>query len=582
MEPAESAPLSRVAGTQPSLKRAFLLVMLASTAVVMPFFFFGNASGHDIQFHISSWMDVAGQWREGIIYPRWAEWANWGFGEPRFIFYPPLSWIAGAALGSLLPWSAIPVAYISLALIVAGMAMRTLAREWLPPAQSAIAAVFFILNPYNLAMVYYRSDFSELLGVALLPFMLWGALRAIRCDWHRMPALAVVFAAIWLSSAPEGVIATYSLALLFVIAAMRQRSPRPLFLGGMAMITGFGLAAFYLLPAAWERNWVQISQALVSNLQPEKNFLFARSSDAEFQLFNWKMSGIAVEMMLVTGLAAVSTVRRRRALGKIWWMLLALGIASALLMFRPSAPLWRHLPELAFLQFPWRWLGPLGVVFAFFSAAAIADLRQRARRRIAVALLVAAIAVTGALIATSTWWNSEDASLIAGEIASGHGYEGVDEYEPVGDDRYSLPNATPDAVEVPNVPATPALEAFDPASGELVPPRAPTKLNAQQWSSERKRFSVASPEPVTIAVRLLNYPSWEVQVDGKDVRARAAPETAELVVPLTSGAHEVEIRFRRTPDRTAGDAISVFSAIVLLGFAIFARRRSVLTTAAGA
>ena len=41
------------------------------------------------------------------------------------------------------------------------------------------------------------------------------------------------------------------------------------------------------------------------------------------------------------------------------------------------------------------------------------------------------IGITGALIATSTWWNSEDAALIAGEIRSGHGYEGVDEYEPL-------------------------------------------------------------------------------------------------------------------------------------------------------
>ena len=255
--------------------------------------FLGNASGHDFDFHVASWMDVAGQWREGIVYPRWAEWANWGFGEPRFIFYPPASWIAGAALGSVLPWRMVPGAFIWLALVLAGMSMWVLSREWLPPPQAVVAALLYTVNPYNLVIVYYRSDFAELLAGALFPLLIWGVLRVIAGEWRRVPSLAVIFASVWLTNAPAAVIATYSLVLIILVGCIARKSLRPLLLGASAMAGGFALAAFYILPAAWERRWVQIAQAVAGEVNPSRNFLFTRMNDPDFVLFNGKVSWIA-------------------------------------------------------------------------------------------------------------------------------------------------------------------------------------------------------------------------------------------------------------------------------------------------
>ncbi|MGB8259297.1 MAG: hypothetical protein WCE75_03055, partial [Terracidiphilus sp.] len=86
------------------------LILLAAAVATLPQALRGNSCGHDFDFHLVSWLDCLNAWRHGILYPHWSPSANFLAGEPRFVFYPPLTWMLGAALGAVLPWAAAPIA----------------------------------------------------------------------------------------------------------------------------------------------------------------------------------------------------------------------------------------------------------------------------------------------------------------------------------------------------------------------------------------------------------------------------------------------------------------------------------------
>ncbi len=528
--------------------------------IVSPFFWLGTASGHDIAFHASSWLDVAGQWKEGIVYPRWCEWANNGFGEPRFIFYPPLSWMLGAALGFAAPWKAVPGVFIVLAQTLAGLSMFALARRFFPARAATFAAACYAANPYALLVVYMRSDFAEELACALLPLLLLAALQLSGLTenrWRSVPRVtaifAMLFAGTWLSNAPAGVLAGYSMALLFAWAAIAEKSFAPLWRGASGLALGFGLTGFYLLPAAFEQRWVNIEQALSSGLQPAQNFLYTNIADPEHNLFNWIASSVAVLLMAMTAIAALLAKRNeknaedREGAGRLRPAMLLLSAVAAVLMIRPSAILWELLPKLRFVQFPWRWMGVMAVPYVFFGAAAMA---RRRTGWIWLIVVILASAGTATFLVRKAWWDSDDIPALQEAIAAGRGFDGTDEYDPAGDDHTNLPQITP-LVQI--------LPSEEP--GERTPQ---AEIHVERWTGKEKVIRVNSKVPARLSLRLLDYPAWQAEVTGRAMTLQRAEDTAQIILPLAAGEQTISLRFTRTRDAMLGDALSLTSLFFLV------------------
>lgn len=554
-------------------KRAWLFALLLSVAtalaIISPFFWLGNASGHDFSFHVASWLDAATQWREGILFPRWAEGANHGFGEPRFIFYPPISWMFGAVLGLVVPWIFVPAVFIVLTQTLAGLCAFALGRRLFPQRGALVCAVYYAANPYALLIVYMRSDFAEQLALAFFPLLFLAAAEVLglfdppaRSHRRSIVLLAIAFAAVWLTNAPAGVVASYSLAMLFVWTAAKKKSWRPLLRGTAALALGFGLAGFYLVPAAYEQRWVNISLALASGLQPSQNFLYAVIADAEHNAFNRIASNTAVLIIVLTGIFAALNLPRSRSKAQplnksLWGTLVALSVTAAFLMLRISNILWEALPQLRFVQFPWRWMSILAIPFAVFISAAIVQKRARGYSAAAMIAVLAVLACTATYMVRRTWWDSEDVPVLLEALQNDEGFEGVDEYDPLGDDHSLLPE------KLERVIVTPGPEA----DAEL---KSPVEVTVQGWTAEKKEMCITTREPAVLKLRLLDYPAWRVEVNEAVVVPEQTGETAQITVPLAAGSSRVLVRFIRTPDRTIGGLICATS--ILIALLLFASR----------
>ena len=555
----------------------FLLLAFASALAIAPFFRWGSPSGHDFEFHAYSWMEVLSQWKQGILYPRWAALAHWGYGEARFLFYPPGSWTLGAGLGAILPWKVVPGAYCWLVLTLAGAIMYALARRWLRPADALFAAVLYAVNPYHLLIVYWRSAYAELLAAVIVPLALLGLLR-LREEGGARPVLwlGLTFAGAWIANTPSAVMIHYSAALLAMLIALREKSPREalrfLCKTGAAILLGAGLAAFYLVPAVYEQPWVNIAALLSPGVRPQDNFLFTNIADVDHNRFNLLVSLVALSEIAAFAFAAWVSLRVLRRLLRSkhdrpgsdagafdrngWFLLAAWGAACALAMLPVSNLLWEHLPKFRFVQLPFRWLLCLNAPLALLLTAATMRLRSGLAVRswiprvVSCTLLLAMLLWAGHRIQPPWWDQAADIQEMGDAIDDGTGYEGTDEYVPAGDDPYELNKDLPQISD---------------AGGAAI------KVQMLAWTATEKHFTLQSSTARDLTMRLFNYPAWRVTVNGRSVMTQSSDVTGLMIVPVMAGASDVEIRFSRTPDRLAGDIVSLLSAAIF-AFAFFATR----------
>jgi len=577
-----------------------LFILLGAFVAVVPQLIRGNSCGHDFDVHFASWLDCVNGWRHGIAYPHWASSPNYGAGEPRFVYYPPLTWMLAAALGVTLPWHLAPIALTFLILAATGLATRALALEAFDDLPATLAGCVSLFSLYSLFTAYERAAFPESVGGACLPLLLLFALRdrnhsasLLRraFDGSAVP-LALALAAAWLSNLPLGVMAGYLLVGVALLWAVVRKTWAPVLRAAVATALGLGLAATYWLPAAWERNWVDIRQATQDpGYNYENNWLFIHSTNPILSLHNVVLdqaSWIAVSMIVLT-IAGIVVCWRRGTLPiqklsgspQLWIPLAAIPFVISFLLFPISRPVWRLLPEMSFLQYPWRWLEAIEAPMAIFVVAAIWPSSRRGRAW-AVAACPAAFFAATAFAGSSFFqvcYPEDTVASVLSDYRSGAGFEGMFEYQPPGGDDSSVARGLPDSclVSDPSI----VLGSPDPDDPNANPIWSADQHTCQatfttsggvQTNPEHRQIHAIIPRAGYLVLRLIRFPAWNIRVNGQRATNLPKREDGLIVVPVPQGPLNLVLDWTTTPDVVLGRWVTIVSILLALALCLLERR----------
>jgi len=516
----------------------------------------------------------------GDLVPRWLPDFYARHGSPLPIFYAPLAYLPvelmrGAGLGA----TAAIQATFALLWVLAAAGSAWAARRWFGAGAGIAAAAACCLSPWFAADVYVRSGLAEVAGFALLPWLLGAVVRPGR--WALVGG-ALAMAALVLA---HNITALFAAGAVALVALAGPRAVRRH--AAVAASLGILLSAPFWLSALARTGDVQARESLTGGDRDFRGHFIAPSALLPGRTAVVLPSAVGPdrpvrfgEVLWIALLAAPLAARRARAAeperaGRV--ALLGVMTLAAMTMATPiTRPLWEHLPGLAWVQFPFRWLLPATVGAALLAGAAVTALPLRWRPHasalaVAVALLlvrpllepravlidrssgapvwvergrVGATATDPRLVAPEFYFDAETIRRLPISGTSSDDF---------------LPKAVSGDVPAPGPAAEPA--------GAAEPDRGGVEVVDSGWGYPSVFAEVRVERPAALALHQFDFPGWRVEVDGVQRSHRTEPVHGRIVVDLEPGDRRVVARFGATRIDYVGRAMALLG-LGLLGFVV--------------
>jgi hypothetical protein len=507
---------------------------------------------------------------DGQIPCRWAPDMAWGYGQAMFNYYSALPYYLGVFIRIIFPISLMGtvLTLFNLSIVLSGFGMYLLGSKLWGKLGGVLSAILYVYAPYHALDVLIRGAMSEAFALAILPY-LWLSIINLseKNNYKNTATFSLALAALLITHNISTMLYFPPTIVWIVYCFYKNKDFRffvNLFWGGLL---GLGLASFFFLPVFFERNLIQTRFLTMDYLNYEAHFVTIK------QLFldrSWghgpSIYGPDDEISFAIGwphwilLAPVLFVIYRKFKQKsldnsllLAIILVMLFLFTSFLTHLRSIVIWKALPAIAIVQFPWRFLG-LSIFFVSLVGGFLATQKIFFRKPVFLILIIFTILLNFRYF--EPWnrsYNYTDKQKLSGLAFELQQKSAILDYLPL------------------TAPIAPKEKAFD----------KPRVLQGDGYTSNFNyrsgsfSFDLDAYKDVKIQIPVMYFPNWTVISGGNIIPFEITGDYGLITINMPEGHHIIQGRFEDTPVRTVGNILTLISFTVLLaGFLYSLRKKS--------
>lgn len=483
---------------------------------------------------------------------RWAP--DLRFGEPIFNFYASLPFY----LGSIIKFLGFNIILSSkilfiLATLLSTVTMYIFCRKLFSQKGAVLATVLYTYAPYRAVDVYIRGAISEVWAFVFFPLIFYTSLLlSERPNVKRIIFLTLSLAGLFLSHNVTTLIFMPFLCLWWVYLMIRQKKWMLVFHFASSFIIAIGLSAFFLLPALFERQFIQTKYLTVGYFDFRAHFvafyqffspvwgygssLWGPKDDMSFQigLVHWAT-------LLLAAIIGLIHIKNKKFLGLFAFLGLSFFL-SIFLQHNKSAFVWEAIPIMAFIQFPWRFLAISIFIVSITGAATIDSLKERFRLLYPI-LILAVILVNIQYFKPRNYVEDDFFEKFQNTQMLHQGIDLTKDYLPIW--------VNNNRVEYFGTPRS--------ISGEI-------EVFDFVIKTAKAYGSINVLSPAQIEMPITYFPGWEVKANGKIIELSTPSIQGLITFSLPKGEYHLELKFKNTPIRSVGNILSLTTLIAIVLF----------------